>query len=223
MQKIALSLAALTLAGCSAAQTPAPVSTPAPVENKPAPVTEAKPAPAPAQPAGPAPGSTALPTKDEVCVKPEGPGALPIVLLKPQGNSSFLAKTGWTIARPNFQLMGSVSFPRPVDPATVKLKVEPAANWVAVEAKAIGAPENMAHFNFLPAGGNLKEPLLMQMGKPGWIHLTVESAKDKQGKEMVEQPTTLKIFAYDNDLSAKAPYVHECYSSLGVKPGPGGV
>jgi hypothetical protein len=132
------------------------------------------------------------------------------------------ANAGWTITHPAFQLMGSVVFPEPVDPSSVTLRVDPAADWTYHTLPTAGAPDTFATFNFLPASGNTAEPLEMQWGNPGWITLTVDSAKGKDGSDLLTKPASLRIFAYGQEMQETHPYLVNCHSGLEVSPGPNG-
>lgn len=159
---------------------------------------------------------TGFPKQGEVCLKPSDASGITIDLYKPQGHGTFRAAPGWTIARPAFNLMGAVRFPKAVDPSSVKISVKPAADWQAVKTEVAGKSAVYVDFNFLPAGANLKEPLMMQWGKPGWVTLTVESAKAADGTDVLKAPVSLKIFAYSTEMQASHPYLVECYGTLSV-------
>jgi hypothetical protein len=201
VKRLFLLLAPLVLAGCTTANGPSP----APKDST----------PMPEKPTQTEPGTVALPKENEVCLKPEDQSGILFHLYKPQGDSTFRAKPGWTIARPAYELLGAVSFPKPVDRSSVKLRVEPAADWVYQERPTIGAPETLAPFDFVPAGA---KPNSVTWGKPGWITLTVESAKAKDGSDLVTKPLSLRIFAYDE--AHQLPYLVSCYTSLGVPVAP---
>lgn len=200
---VAALLSLLLLAGCATQKAPeqsttAPPSSTAPTSTPSAPAADVK---------------AAVPRKEEVCLKPEDTSGITIQLYKPAGDSTFRARPGWTIARPNMALVGAVVFPKPVDRASVKLSVEP-ASYQPVETKS-NAPDTIYDFKFLQDG---KEYDL----KPGWITLKVESARAKDGTVLVGSPLALKIFAYDNAMADANPYLHQCYTSLGVAPGGNG-
>lgn len=216
MKRLALLLMSALLTGCTLFQSPSPV-----------PVTDPGPPPASApvkeEPAPQQPAIVVVPTPEEICLKPEDKSGISFVLYKPQGDSSFLAKPGWVISRPSFQILGSVIFPRDVDPASVKLSIEPAGAYQLTPARGQNVPESMVLFHFMPVGSDISEPLLLQWGQPGWVTITLEGAKDKQGALFVDRPLTLKIFAYDMQMADAYPYLTPCYSSLSVPPGPGGL
>lgn len=216
MKRFVLVLAVALLTGCSSFQpTEKLTPLPSPTPQQPAPQEPVKQEPAPQQPA-----PLVIPTPDEICIKPEESSGIHFALYKPQGDSTFRAKPGWVISRPAMQVLGAVGFPREVDPTSVKLSIEPADHYRLVEQPRGSAPDFVVPFTFMPVDGDPN--LALQAGKPGWITITMEGAKDTQGVSLQEGPLTLKIFAYDQQMQDTYPYLSTCYSSLEVSPGPGG-
>lgn len=191
---------------------PAPGGAPAAEGGKPA--SEAG-TPTPVTPKGEEPG---VPAENEICLKPANGSGVQFHLYKPAGDSTFRAEAGWSIARPAYQLVGGVVFPSAVDPESVKISLSP-EGWTAMPQSAVNLPPHMALFNFVPEG---TAPESLAWGEPGWLTLTVEGAQGPDGQPLQTEPATLRIFAYSQEMQESHPYLGQCYSSLGVSPGPNG-
>lgn len=158
----------------------------------------------------------AVPAADEICLKPENASGITFDLYKPQGDSTFRAEAGWTIAAPAIPLLGAVRFPAAVDRESVTIRLTPDEGWEARPVQGEGLPDTMVLFQFTPAQSDPTEAI--PWGRPGWLTLTVEGARTPDGQPLQTGAVSLRIYAYSREMQDSHPYLVQCYSSLGVAP-----
>lgn len=188
---------ALAAAGCAKTVPPAPQT------------------PAPQTPAPQTPANDQIPTAEQVCLKTDDGTGIRFGMARAQSDGGYSAGSGWTVTWQATQILSHVEFPRAVDPASVRITVEP-ATWVMAELRATGHSENIFPFAVMPAGAQIKDPLVYQQAKPGWLTIKVTEAKDKSGQSLLTKPATLKVYAYDPQIQGH-DYLHQCLTSLAVK------
>ncbi|HYG57902.1 MAG TPA: hypothetical protein VD902_07530 [Symbiobacteriaceae bacterium] len=201
---ILLAALAMLAAGCAKAPDRAVPPTPPAKEEAPPPKTETPP-----------PATAEVPGPGQVCLKTDDGSGIKFGMGRPQSDGGYQAGSGWTITWPAVQMLGNVTFARPVDPASVKITVEP-GTWVYKELQARGLPENAFAFNIMPAEGDFNRPLEMQQGKEGWITLKVEEARDRSGQPLLSKPATLRVYMYDWTKQDHPKHLTDCQTSLAI-------
>jgi len=202
MKRLAVFMAAVAMMAVGCAKAPArdlPAPAPKPVTENPAPQT---------------PANNEIPAADQVCLKTDDGTGVRFGMARAQSDGGYQAGSGWTVTWQATQILSHVEFPRAVDPASVKITVEPSA-WVYTELRAIGHGENVFPFAVMPADAQVKDPLLYQQAKPGWLTIKVTEAKDKSGQSLLTKPASLKVYVYDPQLQGH-DYLQQCLANLAV-------
>lgn len=184
MQRIALLLVALTLAGCGAA---APKPDVAPAPTAPAPQPAAQPAPVPAPNANPV---NLNPAPGEVCNRPPDTSGIDIHIYPGESDRELAIKPGWTIPMGNNYFHVSLRFPAAVDRSSVRVSVDPAPWQVKYDPR--NEPpglQNSYTFSVLPGGQ-------VGRGPEGKLTVTVSEARGTDGKPLISQPLRFAIWAF---------------------------
>lgn len=165
-------------------------------------------------PVGQVTAPPAFAAEKDVCVKPDDTSGIIVDFRKDAGHGTWRVKPGWAVALRALPMSVYLQFPRQVDTQSVHVKVEP-PYWQVAEWEYGGAPDTGYIFRLLPGGQRNSVD-----GTPGWVSLTVESARTRDGSPMKGVPFTVKFFAYNPSLADTYPYLAQCHGSLVVRSDP---
>jgi len=154
-----------------------------------------------------------VPSPEEICVTPDDNSGITVSFLKTQGHGLWKVKPGWTAALFAMPMVVDIDFPGPVDPSTVKVRVEPEA-WQIAEYEYGTALESRHSLRLLP-----DERTDLATGI-GWVTLTVEQAIAADGRSFEGVPFSVRFFAFDRRLADAHPHLTECMSRLVVHVDP---
>lgn len=142
-------------------------------------------------------------------------------MARAQSDGGYEARAGWAVTWHNTQVLGSIRFPRAVDPASVTISVD-SPDWVHVAPSWGAQDEAVVPFVIMPREFAGQDPLDFRNGPAGWVTLTVEAATGKDGAPLLSEPATLRLFMFENAMAESHPYLVQCLSSIALKPGSGG-
>lgn len=154
-----------------------------------------------------------VPSPEEICLTPDDKSGIAIYFGKPQGHGLWRMQPGWTVAHVAEAKVVHVEFPQPVDPSTVRVRVEPEA-WQIAEYEYGEVLETRYDFRLIP------DEKIDPANWIGWVTLTVEQATAAEGSLFDGVPFSIRFFAFDRQLADAHPHLTECMSRFVVHVDP---
>lgn len=154
-----------------------------------------------------------VPGPEEICLTPDDKSGIAIYFGKPQGHGLWRMQPGWTVAHVAEAKVVHVEFPQPVDPSTVRVRVEPEF-WQIAEYEYGEVLETRYDFRLIP------DEKIDPANWIGWVTLTVEQATAAEGSLFDGVPFSIRFFAFDRQLADAHPHLTECMSRLVVHVDP---
>ncbi len=151
----------------------------------------------------------------QYCQKPLDSSGVVIELYKGNSDSTYRIQPGWTIPFPARWFGVLVRFPRTVQTEGIKVTVDPPSWQTSPMVSNIEIPDSYG-FNVLPDGE-------FKAGKGGWITVTVEGARDGEGKPFGDGPIRFRLWAMEPVDPANPPAILPVCPGLEVAPPGGGL